>query len=113
MKKVFLILAMTLMLASFAACSDADTSLFDEILPADKALSEAMNGDAVVFDGAVCISGRDIWDEFCAEVEKGEPAEVLCATYYSIDPERMSPELYEQEKDSYPQLFFTLLKFDG
>ena len=38
---------------------------------------------------------------------------VLCAHYYVLDKERMSAELYAEEKDKYPKLFFYLVEYDG
>ena len=68
---------------------------------------------AVAVEGYGQITGAEVWDAFLEKTEAGEPAGVLIAQYYTLDPERVSPELYREEKDEYPKLFFTYLAFDG
>ena len=120
MKHILIFLGAALLLLSFcgrkadlpAAESPAD-SLFTAVCYADEALALARQTGAVVMEGMKCTSGRDAWDAFCAKADRGEPASVLCVRYYTLDPERVSEELYEEEKDQYPKLFIQRLVFDG
>lgn len=90
-----------------------DTSLFDAICSADEALDKAKNSAVVVMEGLKCTSGKEVWDGFYQAVSRGESAQVLCARYYTLDPAHVSPELYNEEKDNYPMLFFSLVAYDG
>ena len=83
------------------------------VCPADEALSWAESQPVVVRRDSDCSSGKEIWDAFYGSVQAGKPASVLCADYYTLDDQNIDPELYEAEKDQYPVLFFTLVKYDG
>ncbi len=119
--KHFLILlgAALLLLASCGRKADLPAaepqadSLLTAVCSADEALALARQTGAVVMEGLKCTSGRDAWDAFCAKADRGEPASVLCVRYYTLDPEGVSEELYEEEKDQYPKLFVQQLVFDG
>ena len=63
-------------------------------------------------EGMKCTSGEEAWNGFLEQVGREEPASVLCATYYTLDPEHMSPELYEEEKDEYPKLYFCRVDYE-
>lgn len=112
------ILVMTLVLLC-ASCNSArkkevnDITLFDIVCTADEALEKAKASDTVVIGFKGCTSGSEIWDGFYERVDKGLPASVLCARYYTLDKEHVSEELYEADKDKYPQLYFFLLEYDG
>lgn len=58
-------------------------------------------------------SGHEIIEEFFETVNAGKPASVLCAKFYELHPESMSAELYEEEKNQYPVLYFYLVEYDG
>lgn len=87
--------------------------IFETVCPADEALELSRKTDTVVFEAQGCTSGKDIWDSFYQDVMNGSPASVLLAHYYTLDPQHMSEELYEEEKDLYPKLFFYLLEYEG
>ena len=88
-------------------------TLFETVCPADEALEQSRKTGAVVFEKQGCTSGNDVWDAFYQTAMGGSPAAVLCAHYYVLDKENVSPELYEEEKDQYPKTFFSLIEFDG
>ena len=88
-------------------------ALFEKICEADEGLELAKKGGAVVFEDGCITSGQDVWDAFYADAQDKKPAKVLCADYYTLDQQNMSPKLYEEEKDQYPQFYFMLLEFDG
>ena len=115
MKHVTLLLALAVVLGLCAGCAGktADIDLFDTVCTADEALSAAKEARVVVIEGLQCTSGKDVWDAFYKTVSAGKQAKVLCARYYTLNPDGMSAELYEQEKDQYPRLFFCLLQYDG
>lgn len=124
MRKTIAVLLLICMLTALAACTGKKTEtdpeekakmeeLFQKNCSADEALKLAKESDVVVMEDMVCTSGKNVWDDFYKAVSGGNPASVLCATYYTIDKNHMSPELYEQEKDKYPCLYFTLLEYDG
>ncbi|MBR5974350.1 MAG: hypothetical protein IK020_04115 [Clostridiales bacterium] len=87
--------------------------IFQKKCSADEALELAKRSDVVVFEDVGCTFGQEVWDAFYKSVSDGLPAAVLCANYYTLDGQNMSEELYEQEKDNYPVLYFTLLEYDG
>ena len=88
-------------------------SLFNTVCSADEALAAAKVGDAVAFEGLRLSSGQEVWEDFYAKVQEGEPASVVCAYYYTLDRDRVSEELWLEEKDKYPVLFFYLTEYDG
>lgn len=79
---------------------------------ADAALEWALDNDVVVFEDLACTSGKDVWNTFYLTTEEGIPASVLCAFYYTLDEESVSEELYEEEKDNYPVLYFYYVTYD-
>ena len=126
MKKAVIALLIPLAAAALVSCSgsggasdnadagerDFDT-LFDTVCSADEALELSRKTNAVVIERQGCTSGGDVWASFYRTVTGGTPASVLCAHYYVLDKEHMSEELYEEEKDLYPKLFFYLIEYDG
>ena len=120
MKKTILVLLLAAALL-MAACAKtekgeapAPNALFTEVRPADEALRLAKEGgEAVVLEGLVCTAGEELMTAFYDSVSAGKPAAVLTAFYYTLDPDRVAPELYEEEKDRYPQLFFYWTAYDG
>ena len=125
MRKIIAILLLICSLASLAACAkkaNADNSLEDKkkmeelfykVCSADEALELAKNANIPVCADLGCTSGKDTWDAFFNSVTDGKAASVLVADYYTLDKDHVSPELYEQEKDKYPCLYFTLVEYDG
>lgn len=88
-------------------------TVFETVCPADEALELSRKTDTVVFERKGCTSGKNVWDSFYQTAMSGTPSTVLCAHYYDLDKEHMSEELYEEEKDQYPKLFFYLVEYDG
>ncbi len=80
---------------------------------ADDALNWAKSQPVVVMQDAQCTAGKEVWQQFYETANAGKPASVLCANYYTLDNQNIAPELYEAEKDNYPQLFFSLIEYDG
>ncbi len=89
--------------------------LFSTVCSADEALKKAKEeGIVVVEDAITCTSGKEDMEAFYATVSEGNAASILIAQYYGpLDKSHMSNELYEQEKDNYPVLYFYLVEFDG
>lgn len=131
MKKIITILLVALSITMSAACTNkseeskmtqsslsvfqvqADESLFQKVCSADEALAEAKKSNTVVFETHGCSSGKKVWKQFYDAVTAGTPASVLCADYYVLDRAHVSNELYEQEKDDYPVLYFSLIEYNG
>lgn len=116
MRKIAAVSAIILSLITMTSCAGSNKKIedtFSTVCSADEALALAKSSGAVVFEFQGCTSGQDVWDAFYKDVSAGKAASVLCARYYTLDKEGVSEELYEQEKDQYPQLYFNLLKFDG
>lgn len=88
-------------------------SIFQTVCSVDDALKLVRDSGLPVFERQGCTSGNDVWDTFFQTVCKGTPASVLCAHYYVLDKDHMSAELYAEEKDKYPKLFFYLVEYDG
>lgn len=129
MKRITTLLILIIGAMMLASCSDvkneneisdrSDSSnqdintIFETVCSAEEALELSRKTDTVVFENQGCTSGSEIWDSFYQTVMSGSPAKVLCAHYYILDKDHISPELYEQEKDMYPTLFFSLIEYDG
>ena len=118
MKRAICWVLTALAVAGLASCAerqrqpDAD-ALFGTVCSADDGLAMAKGADAVVIEGMCLTAGGEVWDAFYEKVSRGSPASVLCARYYTLDRERVSEELYEQEKNDDPKLFFYRLDYDG
>ncbi len=80
---------------------------------ADEALAWAKENGAVVTEDAHLTSGKEIMEKFYEDAQNGKTASVLIASYYTLDKDRVSPELYEEEKNQYPQLYFKQLEYNG
>ena len=117
MKRIIALIIIALAVMMLASCIKKEKGgsgdLFNKVLSADEALAEAKKTDTVVFEDSGVTSGKDVWESFCKKASKGETASVLCAHYYTLDEQNISEELYEQEKDEYPVLYFYLIEFDG
>ncbi len=90
-----------------------ETAFERMICTADDALAWALREPVAVFRDVRCVSGQAVWDAFYSAVSAKQPASVLCAYFYELDRAHVSPELYEAEKDLYPQMFFSLVAYDG
>lgn len=82
-------------------------------LPEDYSLENAKEDECVIFEDLHLTSGNKVWRRFADKTEAGEKAFVRLAYYYTLDSQRVSPELYEEIKDDYPKLFIKDLSFDG
>lgn len=82
-------------------------------MPAEEMLQKAKAEGFVVFESIDVVSGEETWQKFYEKTQNGEPAIVYLANYYTLNKDRMSEELYEQEKDEYPKIFLSSLYFDG
>ena len=85
----------------------------NKLFTAEEALEWAYNNAVVVQDDTHITSGRDIWEQFLDSVDSKKPAAVLCVYNYVLNEESVATELYEEKKDNYPQLFFSMLVYDG
>lgn len=81
--------------------------------PADEILAALKQSDYVIAEDCVCTHGFEYLKEFRKAVDKGKAAVLKFAHYYTLDPERVAPEYFEQEKDSYPQISIGELRYDG
>lgn len=117
MKRIIALIIIALAVMMLASCLKKEKGgsgdLFNKVLSADEALAEAKKTDTVVLEDNGVTSGKDVWDSFYSKASKGKKASVLCAHYYTLDEQNISEELYEQEKDEYPVLYFYLIEFDG
>ena len=94
--------------------TETKENLFENaVYPADEGLDWAKNNRIVVFESVHCTSGKEIWDSFYDSVSIGKAASVICANYYTLDAKNVNSEIFEQEKDNYPKLFFTIIIYDG
>jgi len=83
-------------------------------IPGDYSLENAKKDGCVVFENSNITSGQIVWDNFIEQTEKKKSCFVRLVYYFTIgDPERYSPDYYEEIKDDYPQMFIWDLKFDG
>ena len=87
--------------------------LFNTVYSADEGLALAKVAGVVVTEDGVCTAGKPVMEAFYSRTQEGEAAKILIAAYYTLDKERVSAELYNEEKDKYPQLFIELIEFDG
>ena len=115
MKKIFALILVFSFALSLASCGENKSAdgLFDTVCSADDALEKSKAADVVVFEDGRLTSGGEVWDSFYNDANDKKSASVLLAHYYTLDKEHVSAELYEEEKDNYPKLFFYSLEYDG
>ncbi|MBO4449945.1 MAG: hypothetical protein J5777_05125 [Clostridiales bacterium] len=113
MRKAIAALMALVTIFVFAGCAKKGENIFGKKCSADEALKLAKGSDTVVFEDLKCTSGKKVWDSFYKKVSSGKPASVVTAFYYTLDKDHVSEELYEQEKNDYPVMFFYLVEYDG
>ncbi len=115
MKKLFLIIMFTVLTLSLISCSGKTETSPDNfpLANADEALSWAKENNLVVCEGLKCTNGYDIWKQFYDNTINNIPSSVSIANYYTLDENSVSEEIYQNEKDSYPHLFFSYIEYDG
>ena len=92
---------------------DTEDAFEHTVCSAEEAMEWASDKPVAVISDFKCVSGKDTWNDFLNSVNNKKPASVLLAHYYELDRNSVSAELYEAEKDDYPQLFFSLIIYDG
>lgn len=96
---------------TFSAIS---TEQFPVEMPAEEMLQKAIEKEFVVMHEFDFLSGEKKWQEFFKTTQKGTPAVIYLAHYYTLGEEsRYAPEYYAEIKDEYPKIFFLSLYFDG
>ena len=120
MKKLAFILALLTLASALAGCgrrdktnSEGDMVLFNTVYTADEALALAKQAGVPVTEDGICTAGKPVMEDFYDRTQRGEAAKILLAAYYTLNKEHMSAELYNEEKDKYPQCFVELIEFDG
>ncbi|BCK00639.1 hypothetical protein [Anaerocolumna chitinilytica] len=80
----------------------------------DYSLADAKVDNCVVYENGDITYGQSVWDSFTAKTQKGKPATVRLAFYYTLDaPSHYAKEYYESIKAEYPVLYIKDLRFDG
>ena len=86
---------------------------FGTVDSADKALEWSKQNPVTVTEDAALTSGKEIMEKFYEDSRNGIPSVIVLASYYTLDKEHVSQELYEEEKDQYPKLFFRQVEYNG
>ena len=116
MKKYLFVWLCLLLAFGLCACNGAESPRSNDFsvdIPADEILTAVKEGGWVVTENSRMSAGEEIMHAFYDACMRGESGSVSIAEYYTLDPIRVSAELYAQEKDSYPRIFLTELSFDG
>jgi hypothetical protein len=113
-----IIISLLICLFALISCAKNTNGIVDYTpyaeIPEDYSLENAKADDVVVYEDSDISSGQSIWDKFLENTKKGTPCMVRLAFYYTLgDPSRYAPELYEEIKCDYPQLYIQDLNFDG
>ena len=119
MKKYAIALAIIAIMLSVSSCSTSeivkispDYIPYGEV-PADYTLGQAKADGCVVFEDGDITSGQELWDDFVRLSDDGMPCVIRLVNYYTLEGQgNMSAELYEQEKDKYPQMYWADLTFE-
>ena len=82
-------------------------------MSAEDAMKEARRANFPVIENLQCTSGYETWRTFSTRVSRGEDASVIVVHYYTLDEDSVDLKLYEEEKDLYPQLFVSVIQYDG
>ena len=97
--------------------SGAHSAWLCEYAPARQAEEGALEavkveGYVVEEDGQLT-SGQEALEDFYQATQKGTPAFLRMAHYYTLDPDRTAPDTYEAYRQDYPALYIHELSFDG
>ena len=86
----------------------------DGTLTAEEALDRVKRRDVVVFEDGKLTAGDLTWSIFYNDSTDSNylKTEVMIAHYYTLDKDRVSEELYEAEKENYPQLYLSILEYN-
>ena len=77
------------------------------------ALEAARAAGLVIMEEGRLTDGQEAWAEFYGKTQRGEPASIHVAHYYTLDPERTAPGTYEAYSQDYPALYIDELEYDG
>ena len=110
---VLLVCVFTLLGVACGSTQSTEADDFAVDTPAAEILAAVKASDWVVIEDSRVSSGEARMHAFYDACMRGEVGKVKIATYYTLDADRVSAELYAQEKDSYPRIFLTELTFDG
>ena len=77
------------------------------------ALEAARAAGYVIEEDGKLTDGQEAWAEFYGKTQRGEPASIHVAHYYTLDPERTASGTYEAYRQDYPALFIDELAYDG
>ena len=102
------VVLLVILVGILASCGEKSTSPSQT-----EGLSQYKNKDYVVFEDLRCTSGQQLWQDFYNKVRRGESDTVKLVYYYTLSQHGISKELYEKEKDNYPQIFIGELRYDG
>jgi len=89
------------------------TKRFPVSMSAEEMLTKAKEEGFVVMEEFTITNGEENWQQFFETTQKGNPAVVYLADYYTLDKQGVSEEYYEENKDEYPKIFLSSLYFDG
>jgi len=112
--KKFTVITLVLACLLTAGCGSKEHNVTPlNELPEDYTLEQAKADGCVVHEDGDVSAGQEVWEEFVRAADAGKSASVRLCSYYTLDPERCTPEYYEAEKDNYPRMFLEDLSFDG
>jgi hypothetical protein len=80
---------------------------------APDALQQAKDSGYLVMENSYGTCGQEQWTAFLQKTQRGEPANITIASYYTLDPATCSREYYEACREDYPWLDILELRFDG
>ena len=86
---------------------------FPVSMSAEEMLEKAKDEGFVVMEEFSVTNGEENWQQFYETTQKGNPAVIYLADYYTLDKQGVSEEYYEENKDEYPKIFLSSLYFDG
>lgn len=73
----------------------------------------AMSSGCVIMHNGSAIFGRDTWLAFYEKTQRREEASVRIVLFYTLERDGCTEEYYEAEKNNYPHLFASEVRFDG
>jgi len=95
------------------ACGQPKQTPLSE-LPVDYSLEQAKADGCVVYEDSDVTQGQERFAGFAEQSARGEKCTVRLVDYFALgDPSHYAPGVYEELKDSYPQMYVQDLSFDG
>lgn len=114
MKKSGILALLIVCMLAMTGCGGSFDRISLEELPDTYSLEQAKKDGCVVEEDGDVTAGKEIFERFFSNTEKGKKDSVRLVSFYTLgDPSHYDPDYYESIQNDYPLLYVQDLSFDG